>query len=65
MRSVSRIYAGGMRLWMIWAVLAVIWGLQAALALTIHHIRPAVVMFGMAAMFAVVGYVVRKRMLTR
>ena len=54
-----------MRIWMIWAVLAVIWALQAALALTIHHIRPAVVMFAMAALFAVVGYIVRKRMLTR
>ena len=54
-----------MRLWMIWAVLALIWALQAALALTVHHVRSAVVMFGMAALFSVVGYIVRKRMLAR
>jgi hypothetical protein len=61
----ERIYDEGMRLWMIWAVLSVIWALQAALALTIHHLRPAIVMFAMAALFAVVGYIVRKRMLAR
>jgi hypothetical protein len=54
-----------MRLWIIWAVLAVIWALQAALALTIHRVRPAVVMLCMAALFSVVGYIVRKRMLAR
>ncbi len=54
-----------MRLWMIWAVLAVIWALQAALALSIHHNRPAVVMFAMAALFSIVGYIVRKRLLAR
>ncbi len=60
-----RIYAEAMRLWIIWAILAVIWALQAALALSIHHVRPAVVMFGMAALFAVVGSIVRKRMRAR
>ena len=50
-----------MRLWMIWAVLAVIWGLQAGAAALVHHIRPAIIMLGMAVFFAVIGYVVRKR----
>ncbi len=50
-----------MRLWMIWAVLAVLWALQAAAALLVHRERPAVVMFGMAFLFAVVGGIVRRR----
>ena len=54
-----------MRLWMIWAVLAVLWGLQASAALLVHRTRPAVVMYGMAVLFAVVGSVVRKRMFKR
>ena len=52
-----------MRLWMIWAVLAVIWALQSGAAALVHRTRPAVVMLGIALMFAAVGYVVRKRTL--
>lgn len=52
-----------MRLWMIWAVLAVLWGLQATAAATVHKGRWAVVMYAMALLFAAVGYVVRKRTL--
>ncbi len=51
-----------MRLWMIWAVLAVLWALQAGAALVVHKGRWAVVMFGMALLFAAVGSVVRQRM---
>jgi hypothetical protein len=50
-----------MRLWIVWAVLAVIWALQAVLAVAVHHQRPAIVMFGMALLFAAVGGVVRQR----
>jgi hypothetical protein len=50
-----------MWLWLIWAVLSVIWGLQALLALLVHRGRPAVVMFGMAILFGVIGSVVRRR----
>ena len=50
-----------MRLWMIWAVLAVIWGLQATAAVLVHNRRYAVTMFAMAAFFAVVGGIVRQR----
>ena len=50
-----------MRLWMIWAALAVIWALQAAAAVWAHWERSAVVMFAMAALFAVVGAIVRRR----
>lgn len=52
-----------MRLWMVWAVLAVIWALQAGAALVVHKGRWAVVMFGLAALFGAVGSVVRKRTL--
>ncbi len=51
-----------MWLWLIWAVLSVIWGLQAVLALLVHRGRPAMVMFGMAILFGVVASVVRRRM---
>ena len=54
-----------MRLWMIWLVLAVLWALQAGAAALVHRTRPAVVMFCMALFFAVIGYVVRQRMLRR
>ncbi len=50
-----------MRLWMIWAVLAVIWGLQAMAAAAVHNRRYAVTMFAMAAFFAVIGGIVRGR----
>lgn len=50
-----------MRLWMIWAVLSVLWALQALAAVYVHHMRPAIVMFAMAALFWAVGLVVRRR----
>ena len=50
-----------MRLWIIWAVLAVIWALQAGAAALVHRTRPAVVMCGLSLFFALVGYVVRQR----
>ena len=50
-----------MRLWMIWAVLSVIWGLQAAAAVLVHNRRYAITMFAMAAFFALIGYIVRGR----
>ncbi len=50
-----------MRLWMVWAVLAVIWALQAGAAAMVHHQRPAVIMFGLAVFFAIIGAVVRHR----
>jgi hypothetical protein len=49
-----------MRLWMIWAVLAAIWGLQATAAAVIHNVKYALVMYGMALLFAAVGFVVRQ-----
>ncbi len=51
----------GMRLWMIWAVLAVLWALQATAAAMVHNQRYAVTMYTMAAFFAVVGWIVRRR----
>ncbi len=50
---------------MIWAALAVIWALQASAALLVHRTRPAVVMYGMAVLFAATGAVVRSRMVKR
>ncbi len=50
-----------MRLWIIWAVLAVIWALQAGMAALVHHTRPAVIMAALAAFFAVIGSIVRRR----
>ncbi len=51
----------GMRLWMIWAVLAVLWALQATAAALVHNQRYAVTMYAMAAFFALVGWIVRGR----
>ncbi len=51
-----------MRLWMVWAVLAVIWALQASAAAMVHKGRWAFTMYVMALLFAVVGYIVRKRL---
>ncbi len=51
-----------MRLWLIWVVLAVIWALQAGAALVVHRTRWAVIMFAMAAFFALVGSIVRRRL---
>lgn len=51
-----------MRLWMIWAVLAVIWALQASAAAIVHKGRWAFTMYVMALLFAIVGYIVRKRL---
>ncbi len=50
-----------MKLWMVWAVLAVIWALQSGAALVVHKGRPAVVMFALAVFFAVIGEIVRRR----
>ena len=50
-----------MRLWMIWAVLAVLWALQATAAVLVHNQRYAVTMYAMAAFFALVGWIVRGR----
>ncbi len=50
-----------MRLWMIWAVLAVLWALQAGAAVLVHWTRAAFAMALMALLFAAVGYVVRQR----
>ena len=46
---------------MIWAVLAAIWGLQSIVAALVHHVRPAIIMLGMAILFAAVGSIVRQR----
>ncbi len=51
-----------MRLWLIWFVLAVLWALQAGAALVVHRNRWAVIMFAMAAFFALIGSVVRRRL---
>ncbi len=51
-----------MRLWLIWVVLAFIWALQAGAALLVHRTRAAVIMFGLAAFFALLGSIVRRRM---
>ncbi len=51
-----------MRLWMVWAALAVIWALQASAAAIVHKGRWAFTMYVMALLFAIVGYIVRKRL---
>ena len=51
-----------MRLWMVWAALAVIWALQASAAAIVHKGRWAFTMYVMALLFAVVGYIVYKRL---
>lgn len=50
-----------MRIWIVWAVLAVIWALQAGMAALVHHTRPAVIMAALAGFFALVGSIVRRR----
>ena len=50
-----------MRLWIIWIVLAVIWALQAGAAALVGRGRPAFIMFALAAFFALVGSIVRRR----
>ncbi len=50
-----------MRLWIIWVVLAFLWALQAGAALVVHKGRAALIMFIMAAFFALIGWIVRQR----
>ena len=50
-----------MRLWFIWAMLAVLWALQAGFAALVHHTKAAVIMAAMSAFFALVGSIVRRR----
>ena len=52
-----------MRLWMIWPALAVLWALQAGAALVVHREKPALVMFGLALFFALIGNLVRRNTL--
>ena len=50
-----------MRRWMIWALLAILWGLQGAFAAYRHAPRQAFLMLGIAAFFAYIGRIVHTR----
>ena len=50
-----------MRRWMIWALLAVMWGLQGVVAAVRHVPRQAFLELGIAAFFAVIGWIVHQR----
>ncbi len=50
-----------MRRWMIWALLAVLWGLQGAFAAYRHVPRQAFLELAIATFFAVIGRIVYGR----
>ena len=50
-----------MRRWMIWALLALLWTLQALVAFLYHRIPQALLMIVISCFFILIGYIVHMR----